>query len=242
MSNPQQPGQFGPPQGQPFPQGPGTPPGGQPYPQQGPGTPPGGQQFPPPPGQAPPPPFGQPPVGYPAAPPQVAPAKRGGGKKVLRIVLILIVLLVVGGGAVYYFTKSPATASVGDCIKINKASATNADVEKIDCGDPAALYKVGKKLDSSSSSCPSDSDFTEFQQTGSNGYVLCLAYNVKKGDCVANYKDDEKARKVTCGGSGSDLEVVDVIDGKADREGCADNVPLVYNEPTKFTLCLKVDA
>ncbi|RLK59715.1 LppU/SCO3897 family protein [Actinokineospora cianjurensis] len=277
MSNPQQPGQFPPPQGgptPPFPQGPGTPPGGQPYPQQGPGTPPGGQPYPqqgpgtppggqpypqqqgpgtppggqPQPGfgQAPPPPHGQQPVGFPAAPPQVdQPAKRGGGKKVLLIVVLVIAVIGVGLAAWGYLTKDAATASVGDCIKVNDDSSDNADVEKIDCADQAAVFKVGKKLDSGSATCPTDSDYLEYEEKssrgGSGGFSLCLVFNVKKGECLTDLESPAKTKKVTCGSH--QVEIIDVLDGKSDKEACPAeaNLPFAYKEPV-LTICSKVSA
>ncbi|GAA3026757.1 LppU/SCO3897 family protein [Actinokineospora globicatena] len=278
MSNPQQPGQFPPPQGgpnQPFQQGPGTPPGGQPYPQQGPGTPPGGQpypqqgpgtppggqaypqgpgtppggqQLPPQPGygQAPPPPHGQQPVGFPAAPPQVdPPAKRGSGKKIFRIVVLLVAVVGIGIAAFAYFTKSAATASVGDCIKVNKDTSDDADVEKIDCASQEAVFKVGKKLDSGAATCPSESDYLEYEESSrrgnSGGFSLCLVLNVKKGDCLSDLDSPAKTKKIACGTH--QIEILDVVDGKVDEAACGEdaNLNFKYDEP-KLTICTKASA
>ncbi len=270
MSNPQQPGQFGPPHdGN---QGPSTPPGGQPpqtppggSPQQpygqGPGTPPGGQPY----GQQQPPPFGQQPqqpgqpgpgqpYGQPGQQPPfqggpgqpgfqgAPPAKPGGKGKIVKLVVGIVVLIAVGIAAVVYFTKSPATANAGDCIKVNDASATDADVEKIDCGSADAIYKVGKKLDSGNATCPGanyDSYYTKSKSGG--GFTLCLMLNAKDGECFDNVISGGggKATRVTCG-PGAEIQVVKVINGKADETACDGEAEggVVYEEPPT-TLCLK---
>ncbi|MBM7771572.1 hypothetical protein JOD54_001776 [Actinokineospora baliensis] len=261
MSHPQQPGQFPPPQGgQPFPQGPGTPPGGQQYPPQGPGTPPGGQQYPPqgpgtPPGgqqlppqpgfgQAPPPPHGQQPVGFPAAPPQADQPAKKSNKKLIRVGILLVLVVAVGIFAFIQFNKSAASAAVGDCIKVNNDSSSDADVEKIDCGTPEAVFKVGKKLDSGSATCPSDSDYLEYEETsrrgGGGGFSLCLVLNVKKGECLTGLDKPASAKKVTCGSH--EFEVLDVVDGQSEATACdaveGTNDGYRYNEP-KFVVCGK---
>lgn len=246
----QQPGQpypGGPPQGQQFPgtppqgqQYPGTPPQGQPYP----GGPPQGQPYgqqPPqgqPYGQQPPPP-GQP---YPPAPGDGGvPPKKSNTK--IRAIAIIIAIVVVGGVGVYFFTKSAASAEAGDCIKVNKASASDADVEKIGCDSPEAVYKVGTKLDSSSASCP-DGDYTEYTQSGrGSGFTLCLTVNVAKGDCLTGLDSPEKTKKVACGGGDVELEILEVLAGKTDVnecqavEGAVDG--LSYTEPASV-VCVKL--
>ncbi|GAA4415489.1 hypothetical protein GCM10023148_11880 [Actinokineospora soli] len=251
----QQPYQGTPPHGQPYPQQgqqpyPGTPPQGQQYPPQGqqpyPGTPPQGQQYGGPPpqgepyGQQPPPPTGQP---FPGAPPEGGVPPKKSNAKLIRAIVVIVGILIVGGVGVYFFTKSPASAAVGDCIKVNKASATDANVEKIDCGKPDAVYKVGKKLDSSTGSCP-DGDYTEYSQTGrGSGFTLCLTVNVTKGDCLTGLDSPEKTKKVPCGGGDVELEIVEVLAGKTDVaecegvEGAVDG--LTYSEPASV-VCVKL--
>ncbi|HVK25155.1 MAG TPA: hypothetical protein VM677_27675 [Actinokineospora sp.] len=258
MSNPQQPGQFGSPQGggdpqQPFNQGPGTPPGGQqppPFGQQPQGQPFPGQQPPPGqpfPGQQPPqgqpfpgqqpPPFGQQPV-QPGMVPPPPPAKKG---KLAKIILGLVVLLVLGGVGFYQFTKSPASANVGDCIKVNSAGATDADVEKIDCGKPEAVYKVAKKLDSTSADCPEGSYDKYTQSKGSSGFSLCLMVNAKQGECYADIQDVEKAKKVDCGDPAATFEVLQIAEGQTEPTACTAegvNDGFIYTDP-KVVICGK---
>ncbi|WP_436493468.1 LppU/SCO3897 family protein [Actinokineospora sp. HUAS TT18] len=228
-----------PPQGQPFPgqgqqQFPGQP--GQPFPGQ---EPPQGQPFP---GQQPPPPFGQQPQqpGFPGAAPGQAPSGKG---KMIKLIAGIVVLLVIGGGAFYFFNKSAASAAVGDCIKVKSASATDADVEKIDCGKPDAVFKVAKKLDSGSANCPQDSDYLEYEQTGkssSSGFSLCLMVNAKVGECLTDLRDAETAVKVDCGDPKAKLEITTVAEGETEYSACPEDADdgFKYNEP-KVVICGK---
>ncbi|CRK61271.1 hypothetical protein [Alloactinosynnema sp. L-07] len=245
----QQPPPFGqqPPQGQPFGQ---QPPPGQPYPGQ---QPPQGQPFPgqqPPQGQPfpgqQPPPFGQQPQqpGFPPAPGAPVPPKSGKGK-LIKIIAGIVILLVIGGVAFYFYNTSAASANVGDCIKVKDDSAKSADVEKIDCGKPEAVFKVAKKLDSSSATCPSDSDYLEYEQSSGrgskSGFSLCLMVNAKKGECFTDLKDADKAKKVACGDASAKFEVLEIVEGKSEPEACtAEGVDdgFIYNEP-KMVICGK---
>ena len=214
---PQQPG-WGPPSS---PQGfPAQPPGQQhpqqPYPQpyQQPGYP---QQFPPPP----------------------AKGTSRGAKALVAVVALGIVGIVVAGfiaGA-----TGPAGADPGDCIKVVSASATDADVEKIDCSSAEAAFKVAANLDSSADSCP-DGDYAEYSDRGgrrSNGFKLCLMLNAAEGDC---FKEEgsiaaAKTTKVTCDSSAS-YKVTKVVPGRADENECeSGDTVSVYSQPAT-TICL----
>ncbi|MCG8916740.1 hypothetical protein L6E12_13155 [Actinokineospora sp. PR83] len=248
-----------PPGGQPqYGQAPGTPPGGQPQygqapggqPQYGPGTPPGGQpqygQVPgtPPqgvPGQQPPPPFGQQPVqvdAMPPGPPPTPPKKSKG--RLIGLAIVAVVVVVIGILAVVNLTKSPASADAGDCIKVNNASTTDADVEKIDCGSAEAVLQVAKKLDSASAKCP-EGNYQQYTSEGrGSDFSLCLMLNAKKGECFNDLDSVAKARKVDC--AGAQTEVLDVVEGKSDQEACAGapntNNGRLYTEPARV-ICLE---
>jgi hypothetical protein len=238
-NNPQQPGPYGPPPGgqQPPPYAPQG--GGQqapPYP------PPGGQQPPPytPPGGQPPP-YGQqpgsPPPAYPAAP-TGQPAGGGGKKKIILGIIGIVVIGIVIAGVVYFQTKSPASAEAGDCIKVNSASTTSADVEKIDCTTQEAVYKVAKKLDNSGDDCPNEF-YDKYTQSGSgDGFALCLMLNAKEGDCFGNITSTSgKTERTDC--ASAEAKVTKVVSGQADEAACPEGtgLPLVYPEPAT-TICL----
>lgn len=238
-----------PPQGPQGPYGqrpPQTPPGGQPYGGPPPQTPPGGQPYGGPPPQTPPggQPFGGPPPqgqgpggpGYPAAPAPAAPAPKG-GNKALKIVIGLVVAAVVVGGVLWFNRNSASNAEVGDCIKVNSASADDADVETIDCNSDEALYQVGAKLDGAGGSCP-DPDYITYEQTGSRSddFTLCLFPNVDKGDCLTGTDAPDTTVKTDC--ASAELKVVDAFDS-ADETACAEGtLAAVFSEPAPGrTLC-----
>lgn len=240
---PQQPGPFGPPPGGAQP----PPYGQQPYGQQPPPTPPGGQfppgQQPPPPGgqfqPPPPPPFGQQPVqpgDYPPAP-IGAPVKKS--KTKLFVILGVVLAVVIGGiaWAVISGKKSPSNAEAGDCIKVNSASSTSADVEKIDCNDRGAVFKVAKRLGNDTDECPT-ADYPKYYQQGGSGsdFALCLMFNAKEGDCFNDANATDKVAKVDC--TGAPVKVTKVANGQADEKLCGEKeTPLTYPEPPT-TICL----
>ncbi|HEV2784475.1 MAG TPA: hypothetical protein VGX25_34240 [Actinophytocola sp.] len=222
-----------PPGGQPPPHGqPATPPGGQP-PFGPPSTPPGGQ----------PPPFGQPqsdyppPPDYPPAPTGGEPAKPSGKRKLLVGIIALVVAA--GAYAIFQFVlnkDSASSAEAGDCIKVNRASTTSADVEKIDCNDNIAVFKVAKKLDNDTDQCPTP-DYEKYTQTGAGSdFALCLMLNAKEGDCFADYDTPDKRARVDC--ASAEVKVAKLVSGTADEKACEqDSLALVYPEPAT-TFCL----
>jgi hypothetical protein len=242
-----QPGGYGPPGGRP--QGP--PPGGMPQgpppgygpgpgaPSGGPGTPPGGFGGPPP--GTPPGGFGGPPPntppggeGFAAAPPDGAPAPKKGNSKVIKIVVIVVIALVAVGVAIYLQQGSASSAKAGDCIKVNNAS--DAEVEKVDCGSADAMYTVGTTTESASKNCPND-NYLQYTETGGSSDVsLCLVLNAKEGDC---FKADGQVQVKTDCGAGAAFKISkvfkDVDDAKKCGEQDAQNA-VTYPEP-KLTLC-----
>jgi hypothetical protein len=249
-------GPYGPPQGQqPYGQRPPqTPPGGQPYgappPQQGQpfgGPPPQGQPYgggpggpsggfgPGPGAGGPGGPGGAPPAAYPTPPPPPAPTgKSGSTRKIITIVVAVVVLGVIGFFAYKTWGTSASSAAVGDCIKVNDASITDADVNKVDCGDPAAAYKVGATSDNASADCPGGdkANYVGYTETGGRGsdLLLCLILNAKEGDC---YQEGTQVdTKVECTDPKASFKVLKVVDG-ADESKCPEGTQgsYVYPEP-----------
>lgn len=214
-------GPYGPPGGGPGGPGPDRPggPGGP-----GPQTPPGGQPYGSPGGP-------QPPAGFPVATPPAAPAPKKGGGRTIKIVIGLVIVAGIIAAVIYSQTKSASTAEVGDCIKVNNASSTNADVEKIDCTTKEAVYKVGVKKESDGDKCPAG-DYVEYTEQG--GFKLCLTLNGKVGDCFK--EDTQQDLRADC--ATADYKVSKVTNtGKAEDCGPADAPnALVYSDP-KQTIC-----
>lgn len=236
-------GPYGPPQGQPYggppPQ---TPPGGQPYggpPPQGqpfggppPQTPPGGQPYGGPPPGGPAGPGGPPPVGYATPPPPPPAAKPNNTGKFIKIGIGVVVIAVVAVFAIINWGKSASSAEVGDCILVNSASTTNADVEKVDCNDPKAAYKVAATFDESTASCPDaqNSNYVSYTESGRGSLTLCLILNAKEGDCFISGDSDEK---VECTDPKASFKVTKILTGTTDPQGCPEGTEdgYVYAEP-----------
>ncbi len=198
------------------PQGPGPygPPQGQPYGQRPQQTPPGGLPY-----GAPPPPQGAP---YGGPPPQV------------KIGIVVVILGIAGFFVVKNWGTAASSAGVGDCIKVNSASITDADVNKVDCKDPAATYKVGSTSDDASGKCPGGdkSAYVAYTETGGRGsdLLLCLILNAKQGEC---YEQGQQVdTKVDCGASKATFKVTKLLQ-TADDSGCPQDSlgSYVYPEP-----------
>lgn len=229
-------GPYGPPQGQPYGQRPPqTPPGGQPY---GAPPPPQGQPYgaPPPQGQpfggpapqgfggpggpgGPAGPGGAPPVGYATPPPPPPAAKPSNTGKIIKIVLGVVVVGVVATFAIINWGTSPASSKVGDCIKVNSVSTTDADVEKVDCTDPNAAYKVAATFDDSTAECPggSESDYVSYTESGRGALTLCLTLNAKEGEC---FEQGDADKRVDCTDPNATFKVIKILTGTADGNGC----------------------
>jgi hypothetical protein len=212
----------GPPQGQPY----GGPPQGQPY-----GAPGGGQGAFGPPG-GPSGPGGAPPASYPTPPPPPAPVgKKSSTGTIIKIVLGVVVIGVVAVFAIMNWGKSASSSQAGDCIKVNTASSTNADVEKIDCNSKDAAYKVASTQDDASASCP-EGNYVSYTETGSGDLLLCLTLNAKEGDCFESGTDADT--RVECTDPKATFMVTKIISGTTDMAGCpgeGDKQGYAYTKP-----------
>ncbi|MGH3761132.1 LppU/SCO3897 family protein [Actinophytocola sp.] len=201
--------------------GPGGPGGPDPYGDPPPHTPPGGQ------------PVGTPPGGFArtASPPPPAPKK--GNAKIARIVASLVVAVVVAGVVIWLQREEQASAAVGDCIKV--VDVAKADIEQVDCGDKAALYKVAITKDDVKATCPNQ-NYLAYTETGRGDLLLCLTLNAKEGEC---FKSDGQVQVRADCASGAEYQITKVIEGSADPQRCGPaNVAnaITYPQP-KLTLC-----
>ncbi|MFI7676115.1 hypothetical protein [Actinophytocola sp. NPDC049390] len=125
-------------------------------------------------------------------------------------------------------------AQPGDCIKVNVASATNADVETVDCSLPEAMYRVATREETDTETCPND-QYVSYTEEGQ--LLLCLQLNVAKGDCLA--VTDAEDTRVECTSPDATYEVIDVLDGVDDETRCADTATDVFTYPKPpLTICL----
>jgi hypothetical protein len=125
-------------------------------------------------------------------------------------------------------------AQPGDCIKVNVASSTNADVETVDCSSNEAIYKVATREETDTGDCPND-QYVSYTEEGQ--LLLCLQLNVREGDCL-NVSDSEDKR-VDCTSADATDKVLKVLDGVDDETQCPDTTvtPMTYPTPP-LTICL----
>ncbi|WP_186382572.1 LppU/SCO3897 family protein, partial [Amycolatopsis rhizosphaerae] len=188
-----------------------------------------------PPGAYPPPP------GAAYGPPPGTPVGGKPKRLWLRLVLVVVVLAAVGTWAIISYTKSPSSASAGDCLNV-KEFKSGADPTKVDCTDPSANVRIGVRLDSDTGKCPGENyDEYSYRQRG-NKYKLCLMLNAHDGDCFTNLSSNttEGYRRVACTDPSAEAEIVKVVDGKADESACSGTKydgALTYPQPPT-TMCL----
>lgn len=182
------------------------------------------------------------PPGQPFGPPPGQPVGQRKKFTWLRITLVIVVVIGLAITAVFFFTKSPGSASAGDCLSITDFSRGGDSPTKVDCGDPSANVKVALRLDSASASCPGDDVYDHYSVSGKYSYKLCLMINAKQGDCFSNITSSTKGyQRVACTDPTAEAEFVKVVDGTASESACdgteADGA-IVYPQPPT-TLCGK---
>lgn len=155
------------------------------------------------------------------------------------LIVGLVLVVAAAAGVVLYKLFSGngvSNAEPGDCIKVNSVTEKSANIDKIDCTDRVAVFKVAKKLASDKDPCPAEV-YPKYMQTGRGGtFALCLMLNAKEGDCFANPNEPAKLAKVDCAGAA--LKVVKVVAGKADDSACDGKTnAVVYPEPAT-TFCI----
>jgi hypothetical protein len=140
----------------------------------------------------------------------------------------VVVVGVIAALVVNFWGTSAKAAEVGDCIKVNDASATNADVEQIDCNDQAAAYKVAV-VNEDGGECPKqdESNYVYYEE---GDLRLCMTLNAKEGECFEQGNADSK---IDCGDAKATFKVDKVITGSTDASSCANGPEnaYVYPEP-----------
>jgi hypothetical protein len=144
------------------------------------------------------------------------------------------VLLLVG------FRAAMAGPEVGDCVRITKDDPTRGGYERLTCSSPRAVYKVESRP-SGAASCPSG-DYAEFELLargdGSRLSTLCLALNVRSGECLSSPEDRVSLHKTSCGGVDANVEA-HVHTGVANPDLCeSSDAPVLYSGPPVRTVCL----
>jgi hypothetical protein len=185
------------------------------------------------------------PSGYPAPLP---PTPRRISKR--RIVAVGVILFLALGGTVGNMLnrKAASHAQVGDCMQLNKlgelkAGATDqdADLDRVDCTEPGAMFKVGDRIADDTGRCPAG-DYLEYWERGGDGgdFKLCLTYNLAMGEC---WEEAEVPVRVPCTveAGHARFKVVKVLPGVSDPDGCTGAAKgrigtMSYSRPPQ-TLC-----
>ena len=125
-------------------------------------------------------------------------------------------------------------AAVGDCIKVNTADETDADVETVDCADPAAAYRVGVRVDGRGGDCPGE-NYVKY--TEQDSLLLCLTLNARQGECF--HESAEQDTRVACDSPDASYEVGEIYEGEEDSARCGEgdaSDALTYPRPP-LTIC-----
>jgi flagellar basal body-associated protein FliL len=125
-------------------------------------------------------------------------------------------------------------AQPGDCIKVNVASSTDADVETVDCATPEAIYRIATREETDTGSCPND-QYVQYTEEGQ--LLLCLQLNVRDGECLE--VTDNEDRRADCGTPTATHRVAKVLDGVDDETQCPTETTEVITYPQPpLTVCL----
>lgn len=189
----------------------------------------------PPPGHQPVPPVPMPPV------PGQRPIPHWFTVKV-RVVLVACVVVALGLGSlgalgISWLVRSSAPSN-GDCLYLTREGGGKLAYHRVGCTAGNATYKVENSY-RGAIACASG-DYVRFRLgsgTGS-GQTLCLALNVKAGDCLRDVDDESTVGKVSCTDPAAQ-ERVEVLSGFGRDDKCegADKV-LSYAGPPSRTVCL----
>ncbi|HEX6358038.1 LppU/SCO3897 family protein [Actinophytocola sp.] len=128
-------------------------------------------------------------------------------------------------------------AQPGDCIKVNVASETNADVETVDCSTPEAVYKVATREDTDTADCPND-QYVTYSEEGQ--LLLCLQLNVRDGECLE--VTDSQDLRADCASPSATHRVAGVFDGVDDESKCAAEAEAITYPQPPLTVCLVTPA
>jgi hypothetical protein len=128
-------------------------------------------------------------------------------------------------------------AGVGDCIRVDDASAADADIAAIDCADRRAVYRVGVREERGAGApaeCPGP-HYVSYTEEG--GLLLCLTLNAREGDCF--HEGERRDSRVACDSPKADYRVGRIFAGTDDPGRCGEeDAPnaLTYPDPP-LTIC-----
>ncbi|WP_410669791.1 hypothetical protein [Amycolatopsis sp. cmx-4-68] len=194
------------------------------------------------------PPFDDNPFRSPDYPASSAPMPPAPGQRAIphwfttkvRITLVASVVAALGlgvlGAMTIYWLHRSGPPSDGDCLYLTQERGGGIAYHSVGCGSRTATYKVENTY-RGAVACAAG-DYVRFRLESGTGQTLCLALNVRSGDCLRDVDDKTTIAKVSC----SDPEVQDrvrILSGFGREEDCenADKV-LTYTGPPSRTVCL----
>lgn len=173
----------------------------------------------------------------PPAPGQQAPVPHWFTPKV-RVTLVACVVAALGLGALGALGISglsrAGTPSNGDCLYLTHEAGGKLAYHRAGCGSDSATFKVESTY-RGALPCGSG-DYVRFRL--GSGQTLCLALNVRSGECVRNVEDETTVDKLSCADPAAQ-ERVEILSGFGRDDECtgADKV-LSYSGPPSRTVCL----
>jgi hypothetical protein len=158
----------------------------------------------------------------------------------VRTTLIVCVVLALALGSLGAWglsrIGSTGTPSDGDCLYLSRESGDRIAYHHVGCSSDRASYQVENTY-RGAIACASG-DYVRFRLGSGAGETLCLALNVRSGDCVRGLDDETTVTKVSCSDPAVQ-ERVQILSGYGREDDCerADKV-LSYAGPPSRTLCL----
>ncbi|MET8995273.1 hypothetical protein [Amycolatopsis sp. Hca4] len=159
----------------------------------------------------------------------------------VKITLVACVVAALGLGALgamaIYWSDRSGPPSDGDCLYLTRESTGKLAYHRVGCSANNATYKVEDTYRGGSYPCGSG-DYVRFRLGSGSALTLCLALNVKAGDCLRDVDDESTIAKVLCTDPAA-RERVEILSGYGRDDKCegADKV-FSYSGPPARTVCL----
>ena len=158
----------------------------------------------------------------------------------VRITLVACVVVALGLGVLgamgVYWAGRSGPPSDGNCLYLTREGAGKLAYHRVGCTANNATYKVENTY-RGAIACATG-DYVRFRLGSGTGQTLCLALNVKAGDCLRDVDDETTIAKVSCTDSTAQ-ERVEILSGFGRDDKCegADQV-FSYSGPPSRTVCL----
>ncbi|WP_372670232.1 LppU/SCO3897 family protein [Amycolatopsis kentuckyensis] len=156
----------------------------------------------------------------------------------VRTTLIVCVVLALALGSLSAWGLSRigryGTPSDGDCLYLSRESGDRLAYHNVGCSSDRATYKVETSR-RTTGTCAAG-DYVRFRL--GSGETLCLALNVRTGDCLRGLDDETTVAKVSCSDP-TVQERAQILSGYGREDECerADKVLSYAGSPSR-TVCL----